>query len=713
MTKPSHSRTPDAPRAARPDAESPTTRTRGHELIDRALQRATPGPAQLPEGAMLNMELSNLAFQERVLELASDASYPLLERVRFVSIFGSNLDEFFLTRVAGFKRQLALGNRKRTLDGILPTEQLRLIRERADGLLNLVYREILPGLYAELREHGIEILRAGELSDGECAALHWQYGPNLDTLLTPLPVDRGRPFPHVRNLRPALIVQLRAGGAPEQLYVLALPGDAPALVPLFGGRRFVPLEEVLRMDLARLFAGSEVSGAYLFRVTRSGNLSLDPDAPQDIVSVVEAGVALRPFQPVVRLEVEEAMPPALEERLRGEFAEEAKGRSSHLGGEDVYRVAGLVDLMRLEQVATLPIPELRFPAQRRTTPVPSDVPMFERIRQEPVLVRFPRHTFEGTVERFIREAAADADVEEIRITLYRTSRNSRIVRLLSAAHRRGKRVVAFVEVKASFDERRNIEWARSLEAVGIQVLYGPPSLKVHAKVALVRRREGGQLTTYSYIGTGNLNAATAGAYTDLGLLTADSAVGAELLDVFDALADEPAVGEFRHLVAAPFNMRQRFVTLIERETEHARAGRGGRITAKLNGIADREVIAALYAASRAGVRIDLVVRGICSLRPGVEGLSENIRVVSNAGRYLEHSRIFRFRNGGDPEHFIGSADWRGRNLSRRVEVIVPVHLPPHRRALDRILAERLRDGRAWDLQPSGEYRRRGASPAPA
>jgi polyphosphate kinase len=623
------------------DSRAPDARGGGHALIRNALERASPGRIRLPDGSLLNMELSNLAFQERVLELAADDSFPLLERVRFVSIFGSNLDEFFMTRVAGFQRQLGRENEKRTLDGIRPDEQLALIRTRVRALLDLVYLEVLPTLWSLLNEHGIEIIERTALSETDRRALRWQYGGNLEALLTPMIVSAGDRVPHVRNLRPALAVQI-SGAAAECLGIIALPGDAPHLVPLEGGRRFIPLEEVLRANLAGLFPGRDVGDAHLFRVTRSGNLSLQATDDASIVDLVEESIAMRPFEPVTRLEVAAGTPGWMEDRLLGDFIADARDHTSRLEKEDAYRIPGLIDLKRLEAVASLPISGLRFGQTRRRTPIPPRTSIFDRIAERPVLVRFPRHGFQGTVGRFIAEAAGDPDVEEIRITLYRTNRSSPIVRVLQRAHLAGKRVVAVVEVKASFDERRNIEWGRSLEAAGIRVLYGSESLKVHAKMAVVRRREPAGLATYSYIGTGNLNAATAATYTDLGILTADPDIGAEILDVFDALADLPAVGVYPNLLVAPFNLRDRFMELIRRETEHAAAGREAGITCKLNGVADKQIIGALYEASGAGVPIDLVVRGICSLRPGVDGLSERIRVVGNAGRHLEHSRIFRF-----------------------------------------------------------------------
>jgi polyphosphate kinase len=688
-----------------PGGSDPLEPASGHELIRRALKRATPSLTILPAASLLNMEMSHLAFQRRILELAADPSFPLLDRVRFLSIFGSNLDEFFRTRVAGFKHQLLLGSKKRTLDGISVRDQLRIIRQETSELLGLAYQEVLPSLFTRLAEHGIEISSAAGLEEEERTTIQWQYGHNLSPLLTPLRVDSTGRLPHVRNLRPTLAVQLLERNGSTSLGVLALPGDAPGLAPLPGGRRFVPLEEILKLELPRLFPAAEVTAAQLFRVTRSGNLHVEFESSQNLMEAVARGVALRPFEPVVRLEIGEEMPDELETRLLHAFAQEAEGRS-RLDGEDVYRVAGLLDLNRLESIANLPVPELRYAKARRASPARRTSSLFDQLRTAPLLIRFPEHSFSGTVERFVLEASRAPDVEEIAVTLYRTNRSSRLVGLLREALQNGKRVVVFVEVKASFEERRNLEWARSMEAAGIQVLYGTAALKVHAKVALVRRNEQGHSATYSFVGSGNLNAATAATYTDLGILTADPAIGGELLELFDILADRPARGEFRELIVAPFNMRQRVLDLIGREAEHARAGRGGRITVKLNGVADKEIIAALYTASAAGVQIELIVRGICSLRPGVDGLSENIRVITHAGRHLEHSRIFRFENSGDPEHFIGSADWRGRNLSRRVEVMVPIRHPAHRTVLDRILIEKLEDPNAWELEPTGEYRRR-------
>lgn len=656
---------------------------------------------------MLNMELSNLAFQRRVVELADDPDVPLLERVRFLSILGSNLDEFYMTRVAGFKRQIALGNTKKTLDGLTPDEQLRVIGVEARELLDQAYRRTYPALMEALSAHDVGLVHRDSLTAADRRYLHTNYTAQLDAIITPLLMMADGTFPHIRNLRPALIVVL-GEGSPERYAVIELPGDIPRLVPLPGGRRFIPLEDVIRASLPRLLDERPIEASYLFRVTRSGNLNLDSDNLDDLIEAVAETVARRPFQPAVRLEIDHAIPSAVEDFLLRQLKEEARTRVSHLDESDVYRIDGLIDLNRLAQIAALPIPELRYRKVKRTTPLRRGTSIFDQLRGKDVLLRFPKHSFEATVERFVQEAATDPAVESICITLYRTNRSSRIVRLLRRAHRNGKQVMAMIEVKASFDESRNIEWARTLEAAGIRVLYGPPSLKVHAKIASVLRREEDGIRIYTYIGTGNLNAATAAAYTDLGLLTADPVLGAELAGLFRTMAGEEGRSRYDQLIAAPFNMRRRFLELIDRETEHALAGRGGAMTIKLNGIADREIIAALYRASRAGVRIDLNVRGICSLRPGVPGLSENIRVISMAGRFLEHSRIYRFDNAGSPEFYIGSADWRGRNLSRRVEVVTPVHDPRHRETLDQILEHEFNHAFAWELKSDGSYVRRAA-----
>lgn len=693
------------------DDDSPS----GHDAVrflEEAARAAASPRVDLPPGSMLNMELSQLAFAERVLDLAFDSRIPLLERARFVSIFGGNLDEFFMTRVAGFKRQVASGKRKQTLDGLTPVQQLRCIDTRVRELLALAHHTVVPSLAEDLRAAGIEIVPWDHLSDGEKDHLRRTYTAELGTALRPVLVQPGGPFPHVRNLRPVFLVRAADETSPrgERILILELPGDIPRLLPLPGGMRFVNLDQVIRADLSRYVGAWGDVEASLFRVTREGNLLLDEENVDDIVEAVSENVALRPFQPVVRVEVESAMPESARSRLLDWLSgTEAEGVDP-LSGQDLHVIEGPLDLERLGIIADLPIDSLRYPRARRYNPLGTGSTVFDQLRERDILIRFPRHSFRRTLERFIHEAGADGATEEIWVTLYRTNRSSRIVRLLRRAHRNGKAVCALVELKASFDEQRNLEWARMLESAGIRVFYGSPSLKVHAKIACVVRREGKNRRVYSYLSTGNLNAVTAVAYTDLGLLTADPEIGEELRALFGTLAGEERRTEYEKLIVAPFSMRRAFLGLIERETLRARAGETARITAKLNGIADRQIIAALYEASSAGVEIDLLVRGICSIRPGVPGLSDRIRIVAHAGRYLEHSRVFRFWNGGDPEYYIGSADLRGRNLSRRVEVAAPVTDPRHRARLDRILEAGMKHPDAWELRSDGCYVRRRAAP---
>lgn len=671
-----------------------------------------PAGAELPSGSLLNMELSTLAFNRRVLVLAEDPRTPLLERVRFVSIFGANLDEFFRVRVAGFKQQVTAGSAKRTMDGVTPREQLDVMRSRAVDLARRAEELLRDSLLPELSGHGIHVLGVDALTGEERAYLRGYYREKVHPHLQPLAAGPGHPFPHIRNLRPALAVLARDPGDGEsRLSVLALPGDLPRLVPLPGGDRLVPLEEVVRIHLREVYPGAEVLHACLFRVTRSADLHVPKgQAVEDLLRTVEEELAKRPFRPVVRLEVERGMAPEIRRLLLRELRFDARDEPAELDDDDVHVVSGLIDLRALREVAGLPYPELRYPQFRSRDPLQDAPSVMAALWEREVLVHFPFDSFEGTVERFLLEAAEDPDVLSIRLALYRTNRSSRIVEALRRASEKGKEVVALVELTARFDEQRNVEWAHYLQASGIRVVYGVPGQKIHAKVALVTRREGTETRRYAYIGTGNLNAATAAAYTDLGLLTADPELGADAAHLFALLAGEEEEPRFGRLLVAPFNMRERFLKLISREAEHARYGRGGHIQVKINGLADRELIAALYGASRAGVRIDLVVRGICCLRPGVPGYSENIRVFSILGRFLEHARIFRFENAGAPEYFIGSADWRTRNLSTRVEVVTPVADPAHRAVLDGILAKQLADPDAWELGSDGSYYRRPEAP---
>lgn len=685
-------------------------RAGGVEPFEQVLQRLEaekaafqPPPANVPADLLLNMELSRLAFDERILVIAEDPSTPLLERVRFLGMFGQRRDDFFMSRVAHFKRLLARGEGGRTIDGITSAEQLEIIAIRARQMTERAYRLLNQRLFPELELHGIRIERWDGLSDDDRRYIRGRYGDHLEARVMPLVADPAHPFPHVRNLRPALAAVVRTPeGGSEQLVAVELPGDLPRFVPLEDGRRFVLLENVIEASLPEFYRGLEVVRAHTFRVTRSAQMDLGGE-PLDMLQLVEEEVARRPFQEVVRLEVENAMPYPMRHHLLREFQYELEEQLSVPGEQDVYTVGRLVDLASLEEIAAIDAPALRFPPMTPVPPLPPEPGVFAQVAASERLFHFPHDDFEQSVERFLHEAARDPDVVSMKVTLYRTSKDSGVVAALREARARGKEVAALVELKASFDEQRNIEWARELEQDGIRIVFSPIRFKVHAKIALVVRREGEELRRYAYIGTGNLNASTAKSYVDLGLLTADPALTREVGAVFNLLTGYSAGVEIEHLLVAPFDMRQRLLRLIEREAEHARAGRHARIRVQLNGLADRRLIGALYRASQAGVRIDMMVREICSLRPGVPGVSENIRVVSLVGRLLQHARIIHFANGGDDEYYIGSADWRPRNLSERVEVVTPVRDPGHHRVLDQILDRTLNEPTAWRLTSAGEY----------
>lgn len=686
---------------------------------DEARARATLAAAEdaaeedahseaLGPGTLLNMELSVLAFNRRVLGLAEDVRVPLLERIRFLAIFGANTDEFFRVRVAGFKRQVALGSDKRTIDGVTPREQLDAIGIRARRLMERAYALLLGRLLPSLAEEGIHVVPLDGLTDEERAFVREFYARQVHPVLLPLIAGGGNPFPHIRNLRPALaglVHDPRTGD--RRIGMVELPDDLPRLVLLPGARRYLPLEEVVRDAFGSLYPGMEADTPCVFRVTRSAELNLEREQVEDLLHAVEEQVRKRRFRPVVRLEVEEGMPVGMRAMLLREVQYEVPGRVATLGDDDVYPAPAFIDLRGVRELAEQGGEFLHYPpAPPPRQPLEGARSVFDALRSGDVLVSFPDDSFEGTVERLVVEAAEDDDVLAIKLALYRTNARSRIVAALSRAAARGKQVVALVELTARFDELSNIQWARHLRSFGIHVIYGTPGLKVHAKIALIVRREGEGVRRYAYVGTGNLNASTASFYTDLGLMTADPAIVADLNEVFNGLTGGAGRDDYGHLLVAPYNMRRRFVEMIDREAEHARAGREGRISAKFNGLADREMIAALYRASQAGVHVDLLVRGICSLRPGVAGLSDRIHVYSALGRHLEHSRIFRFDNAGDPEYYIGSADWRTRNLSRRVEVAVPIHHPEHRARLDAILARDLSRPDLWELGADGTYYQR-------
>jgi polyphosphate kinase len=674
--------------------------------IDRSPPAKKP---DLPPSQLLNDDLLRLGFDARMLTICEDPEVPLLERVRFLSMFGSRQDEFFMRRVARYKDRLAEERTARADEQETDAAHLSAIGLRARQLLTHAYGIMREQLLPALVEAGIEIVDWPDLHDAERDHLRAGLGKQAEAVITPLAVDETHPFPHIRNLRPALAAVLRLPESDSRHFVaIELPGELPRFVPLPGGSRFVPLEQVIAGTLPELYPGFDLEAAHVFRVTRSAaNQDVEDDQTVDVLRAVEETVAVRPFRRVVRLEVDRETPEWLRAHLLSRLQAEDRTALAYLSADDVYEADGLVDLAGLGELAGIHRPALKFPPNEPADPFEGVSSLMGEIADGDLLVRFPEHGFRPTVVRFLEEAADDPDVVNLRITLYRTDSASPVVAALRRARANGKEALALVELKASFDERRNIEWAKQLESSGIYVVFSPPRYKVHAKLAMVTRREGGELRRYAYIGTGNLNAATAAAYVDVGLLTRHEGITDDVNAVFNLLSGYSPPGEFDHLLVAPFNMADRFIGMVEREAEHARAGRPAAIRVQCNGLTDHRLIAALYEASRAGVRIEMAVREVVGLRPAVEGASENIRVVGRVGRFLQHSRIFQFANDGDPEYYIGSADWRPRNLYRRIEVATPVLDDAHRRTLDGILDAYLNDPRAWTLRPDGTWERDG------
>jgi polyphosphate kinase len=656
---------------------------------------------KVPPSLLLNPELSRLAFDERIIAFAEDPNVPLLERVRFLGMTGDRLDDFFGSRVARFKRLITTGEDERTIDGLTAAEQVAVIATRVTQMVQRANALLEDQLLPELAAHEIHIERWDSLPQEDRDFVWKTYGQRIEALVTPTVADPARPFPHIRNLRPALATNVRASDGTEWFVAIELASDLPRFLPLAGGTRWVVVEDAIKASLPLLFPGLVFSDTSLFRVTRSAYMDLDDD-PDDMLRAIEASVARRPFQEVVRLECERSMPTAMRNQLLSEFQREMDGLIA-LDERDVYAVGRLLDLASLKEIAALDKPHLKFaPLERRGRIRPDDC-MLDHARRRDLLLRFPDDDFEESVERFLREAADDPNVTEIKITVYRTSKDSAIIAALRAARAKGKDVTAVIEVKASRDEQDNIVWARELEQDGIRVILTPSRFKVHAKIGLIVRREGDTLKRVAYIGTGNMNSSTAKSYVDFGLLTADPELTAEVAAVFDILAGVKERSVFQQLIVAPFEMRDRFLQLIDRETEHARAGRPSGIRLHINGLADRHTIGALYRASQAGVPIHMMVRDICALRPGLEGISDNIRVVSVVGRLLHHARILHFTNGGQDEYFMGSADWRPRNFYERVEVVTQIRQPDHQAELSEFLSETLNSERAWRLLPDGEY----------
>jgi polyphosphate kinase len=673
---------------------------------------AAAPPADLRDLSLyLNRELSWLEFNRRVLHEAADPRTPLLERLKFLGIFSSNLDEFFQVRVAGLKQQLAAGIVERTADGMTPEDQLRSLSAIVRDLLRQHRQCLMSEVLPTLAEAGVKMhLHLPDLPRTDRDHLDSYFQSNVFPVLTPLAVDPGHPFPYISNLSLSLAVVLRGADGEERFARVKVPKILPRWVPLTTPNNFVPLEEVIGANLESLFPGVEILGWYTFRITRNTDLQIDNgDEADDLLALIQEEVRNRRFAEVVRIEVHASMPQSLRQLLLAEFTEQQEPPAHPLTGDDLYEVLGLLDTADLLTLASLDIPLLRDPVFHPGTPsrLAANRNIFDVIREGDLLLHHPYDSFATSVERFIQAAAEDPDVLAIKLTLYRTGGDSSIARLLAQAAERGKQVAVLIELQARFDEENNIIWAQRLEDVGVHVSYGVAGLKTHAKVMLVVRREGDAIRRYVHIGTGNYNPKTARLYTDFGLLSADAQLGADLTDLFNVLTGFASPSGYRKLVVAPRGMRERFLEMIRREVAHCSAGRPARIMAKMNALVDPDIIAALYEASRAGVGIDLIVRGICCLRPGLPGISDTVRVISIVGRFLEHSRAFYFLNGGQEEVYIGSADWMPRNLERRIEGVAPIDDPAHRQAIRDLLLFMWQDNRqAWELRPDGSYQQR-------
>jgi polyphosphate kinase len=665
---------------------------------------ALPSPALDDPSLYTNRELSWLEFNRRVLEEAQDPLVPLLERVKFLAIFSSNLDEFFMVRVGNLQRKVQAGIVYGSGADRMPAqEQLEHICQVVRQLVGDEYRCLVEEVLPALEREGIVVRGPKDLTAAERRYLGDLFRREVFPVVTPLAIDPGHPFPHLLNKSLNLAVMLHRPGQAEQLFAVV---QVPAVLPRFlqlpaeKGHVFIPLETVIRMHLPELFPGMELEHSAAFRVTRNSDIELDDEEVEDLLKAIEEEVKKRRRGAAVRLEIEAGAPGDLEQFLMAAL---------DLDPIDTFRLPGLLDLTGLFQIHGVP----GYPALRDPQFVPQPVFDFPQthhpwpsIRARDILVQHPYESFTPVVE-FIEAAATDDRVLAIKQTLYRTSSDSPIVRALQRAADRGKQVTAVIELKARLDEERNILWARELEKAGVHVVYGFVGLKTHCKVALVVRREEDGIRRYVHLSTGNYNPQTARIYTDLGLFTCNPDFCEDVSALFNYLTGYSELPQWRKLVVAPSRMQAFMLEKIEQEIRHQAAGREGRIIAKINALLEPAIVQALYRASQAGVRIDLICRGICALRPGLPGISDTIRVVSIVDRFLEHSRIFYFGNGGDPQVYIGSADWMDRNLSRRVEVVFPIEQPDlKQRLIQEILKTSLEDtAKARELLPDGSYRR--------
>jgi polyphosphate kinase len=671
---------------------------------------------ELPDDRFASREMSWLDFNARVLAQAEDRRMPLLERVKFLAIFATNLDEFYMVRVAGLKRRQEMGLALIASDGLSPRDTLSRIYARTEELVARHARCFIEEVEPALDDEGIRIVHWAALDAGEQERLGAYFRGQVFPVLTPLAVDPAHPFPYISGLSLNLAVSVRdPSGGPERFARVKVPNNVPRFVRTGIGEDtgdagkvgFLPLEELIGAHLSLLFPGMEVVEHNLFRVTRNADIEVEEDRDEDLLQALERELVRRRFGPAVRLEVAENISDHVLELLVEEL---------NITPSAVLRVPGLLDLASLWQVYEVDRPDLK---DRRYVPAThprfaeGEVPksVFATMREGDVLVHHPYESFSTSVQRFIEQAAADPNVLAIKQTLYRTSGDSPIVDALIDAAEAGKQVVVLVELKARFDEQANIKWARALERAGCHVVYGLVGLKTHCKTCLVVRQEGNTIRRYCHIGTGNYNNRTARTYEDLGLFTANPDVGADLTDLFNVLTGYSLQTEYRSLLVAPHGLRRGLVEAIDREIEHAKAGRPARVRIKVNHLVDEQIIDALYGASAAGVDVDLLVRTFCSIRAGVPGLSERIRVRSILGRFLEHSRLVQVHNDGDPEYFLGSSDLMHRNLDRRIEVLLRITDQTARAHLQDMLDLAFApDVAAWELQPDGEWRRSTGEP---
>ena len=675
-------------------------------------------PKRFLSWSVLNRDLCQLEFFRRVLEEATDKANPVLERLKFLAVFSSNLDEFFMVRVSGIKEMLSIEDIGPMPGELTPVEQLAVIRKLVLPLVAEQSRCLRDEVLPELEANGVVIASYASLTEDEKRSLAEYFKKNIFLVLTPQAVDPSRPFPYISNL--SLNIGLTVESNPEDTLAGAPIGDqvrfvrikvppvVPRLIPIKKGElKFALTEEVIEANIHSLFPNMNLGKGHIFRVTRDADVEIRDDKAADLLALIKESLRERRFGLPVRLEVSSSMPAEMVEYLT---------TSLKIEPDDVYRIDGLLDAPDLMELYGINAPELKDKPLKAVMPpaLRNKESLFDAIKKQDILLHHPYTSF-TTIVDFIDAAANDPDVVAIKMCLYRTGKKSPIPQALMGASERGKQVTAVVEIKARFDEEHNIEWAKRLAESGVHVVYGLVGLKTHSKVALVVRREQHGLQTYTHISTGNYNPTTSRVYTDLGILTSDSAIGDDASDVFNFLTGFSIQKEYSRLMVAPLNLRQRMMKMIKRETAHALAGRPAHIAAKINRLTDLNIIEALYEASQAGVKIDLIVRGACMLRPGEPGLSQTIDVRSIVGPFLEHSRIFYFANGGDEEVYIGSADWMARNLDRRVEVVTPVLDPQLKKYLkDTVIAAYLRDNvKARVMNSDGSYDRPPVGPGEA